>query len=299
MLEGIGMIADDNYSILQECYPYLARRLVTDSSPRTRVALKEMLYGSASASSLNVSRLVNLAGGMQKFASSTREDGSAAVDEALAILLSKEGNYLQELLLEELARLLEALGRQTVSQIFRTPAGRLATSTLKRQQSIAERLGPAAVFLPFALPARLFSTVEPYLEVKEEDVEALKTARDFLVVTRPFLSSFLRDALSSNQRLDSRSLRALAQDVLPRMQEMGPGASALLARSVMYLSPPFADRDAAGWRRRCENGQGSDLCETARWSRPDSPGPWGAGEGKRIEVSCVVVHSCEILRPGH
>ncbi|EKX49226.1 hypothetical protein GUITHDRAFT_175426 [Guillardia theta CCMP2712] len=235
VLEGIGMIADDNYSILQECYPYLARRLVTDSSPRTRVALKEMLYGSASASSLNVSRLVNLAGGMQKFASSTREDGSAAVDEALAILLSKEGNYLQELLLEELARLLEALGRQTVSQIFRTPAGRLATSTLKRQQSIAERIGPAAVFLPFALPARLFSTVEPYLEVKEEDVEALKTARDFLVVARPFLSSFLRDALNSNQRLDSRSLRALAQEVLPRMQEMGPGASALLARLAETL----------------------------------------------------------------
>eukprot|EP00960_Hanusia_phi_P077548 768709-Hanusia_phi.AAC.4 len=197
-----------------------------------------MLYGSSTASSLNVSRLVDLAGGMQKFASSTREDSSAAIDEALGILLSKEGNYLQELLLEELARLLEALGRQTVSQIFQTPAGKLASSTLKRQQSIAKQLGPAALFLPFTLPARLFSSVEPYLEVQEEDVEALRTARDFLIVARPFLSTFLRDALRSNQRLDSRSLRAMAQEVLPRVQEMGPGASALLARSVALPPSP-------------------------------------------------------------
>ncbi|EGB13066.1 hypothetical protein AURANDRAFT_10513, partial [Aureococcus anophagefferens] len=44
-LEGIGLSIDENYAIIQECYPYLARRLFTDDSPRARVALTAMLYG--------------------------------------------------------------------------------------------------------------------------------------------------------------------------------------------------------------------------------------------------------------
>ena len=44
-LEGIGLLIDEDYSILQECYPYLARRLLTDNSPRAKNALRSMLYG--------------------------------------------------------------------------------------------------------------------------------------------------------------------------------------------------------------------------------------------------------------
>lgn len=42
-LEGIGLSLDDNYSIIQECYPYLASRLFTDRNPRAKKALKAML----------------------------------------------------------------------------------------------------------------------------------------------------------------------------------------------------------------------------------------------------------------
>ena len=35
-LEGIGLSINDEYSILQECYPYLAKRLFTDDSARAR-----------------------------------------------------------------------------------------------------------------------------------------------------------------------------------------------------------------------------------------------------------------------
>ena len=45
-LEGIGLSINEDYSILQECYPYLAKRLLTDNSPRARNALQAMLYGS-------------------------------------------------------------------------------------------------------------------------------------------------------------------------------------------------------------------------------------------------------------
>jgi hypothetical protein len=47
-LEGIGLSINEDYSILQECYPYLAKRLLTDNSPRARAALQAMLYGPSS-----------------------------------------------------------------------------------------------------------------------------------------------------------------------------------------------------------------------------------------------------------
>ena len=42
-LEGIGLSIDEDYAIVQECYPYLARRLFTDRSPRAKTALRAML----------------------------------------------------------------------------------------------------------------------------------------------------------------------------------------------------------------------------------------------------------------
>ena len=42
-LEGIGLSIDEDYAIVRECYPYLARRLFTDKSPRAKSALRGML----------------------------------------------------------------------------------------------------------------------------------------------------------------------------------------------------------------------------------------------------------------
>ena len=42
-LEGIGLSIDEDYAIVQECDPYLARRLFIDRSPRAEAALRAML----------------------------------------------------------------------------------------------------------------------------------------------------------------------------------------------------------------------------------------------------------------
>jgi len=46
-LEGIGLQADANYSIIQSCFPYIARRLLGDDSPRAQAALRDLLYGAS------------------------------------------------------------------------------------------------------------------------------------------------------------------------------------------------------------------------------------------------------------
>jgi predicted unusual protein kinase regulating ubiquinone biosynthesis (AarF/ABC1/UbiB family) len=44
-LEGISLQADPDFSIIKSCFPYIAKRLIGDSSPRSQAALKNMLYG--------------------------------------------------------------------------------------------------------------------------------------------------------------------------------------------------------------------------------------------------------------
>ena len=45
VIEGIALRVDPQYAIVKECFPYLSRRLLIDNHPRTRTALRQLLYG--------------------------------------------------------------------------------------------------------------------------------------------------------------------------------------------------------------------------------------------------------------
>merc|ERR1719163_853365 len=68
-LEGIGLSADPNYSILSECFPYLAKRLLSDDSPRARGALRTLLYGTGDE--LNLEKLKDVTSGLENYTVST------------------------------------------------------------------------------------------------------------------------------------------------------------------------------------------------------------------------------------
>ena len=68
-LEGIGLSSDPNYAILQECFPYLAKRLLSDDSPRARGALRTLLYGQGDE--LNLDQLKKVTQGLESYTSST------------------------------------------------------------------------------------------------------------------------------------------------------------------------------------------------------------------------------------
>ena len=122
-LEGIGLSQDENYSILQECYPYLAKRLLSDDSPRARGALKTLLYGK-DGEELDLSKLKELSSGFESYTSSTSsvESGKGTSDEGrdstisqLAdVILSEESNYVQDILLHESAVALDASVRDAL-----------------------------------------------------------------------------------------------------------------------------------------------------------------------------------------
>ena len=72
VLEGIALVGNPNFAIIDEAYPYIARRLMTDDSPRLRAALKYMVYGREGK--FDAEKLLDLLQALEKF-SSVRDDG--------------------------------------------------------------------------------------------------------------------------------------------------------------------------------------------------------------------------------
>ncbi|KAL7522677.1 hypothetical protein ACHAWX_007706 [Stephanocyclus meneghinianus] len=76
VLEGIALVGNPNFAIIDEAYPYIARRLMTDNSPRLKAALRYMVYGREG--SFDAEKLIDLLQALEKFTAVRDEgDGSA------------------------------------------------------------------------------------------------------------------------------------------------------------------------------------------------------------------------------
>ena len=149
-LEGLGLSVDENYAIVDECFPYVARRMLADDSPRMRAALRSFVYGGGDR--LKVSRVRDIATGFREFTNNlgeteqvaaeaaavvagrvdpaqssgglsgttkTSAEIDAATRDALALVFSAEGNHLQEILVEEAVRAADSLARNAAAQGWR------------------------------------------------------------------------------------------------------------------------------------------------------------------------------------
>ncbi|GAB5031515.1 Hypothetical protein NocV09_00600680 [Nannochloropsis oceanica] len=248
-IEGLGLGLDPSYSIVNQCFPFLARRLLTDDSPRVRAALKSFLYGSeqqlkvervndmiegyrnftnsfdemavtvggapltsisassfsSPSSSSSLAPLPNTREGLLTLASSAarREGGGKGylefdkpTMEVLQILFNKDGNFVQELVTDELVRMADAAIKEVTGLVARraksTP---LAISNFIRRPTAGGPLGTLAL-LPFfplmtllGILTALAERAETLSQLTEEDRESLKTLRLLLgvVAVRPTL----------------------------------------------------------------------------------------------------------------
>ena len=153
-LEGIGLSIDEDYAIVQECYPYLSRRLFTDRSPRASAALRAMLgldgpaagaqptdlngspmsglvvpvngpaavTGGSGGGGLSPAKLVEMASQARSYTAATADvdaDGKGqaeATRELANLLLDPQGSTLQDILVNETAK----LGDAAVRSVLRT-----------------------------------------------------------------------------------------------------------------------------------------------------------------------------------
>lgn len=285
-LEGIGLSIDENYAIVQECYPYLARRLFTDRSPRAKRALRAMLglseeemvqhkvstehksqdtaltfvqegtvaavNGKTRGGTLSPSKLLEMSDGFASYTAATADvdrDGAgqtAAVLEFTKLLLDEKGSTLQDILIEETARLGDAATRSALkaSLVDSAPA-KAAASVLRAQRELLEN-SPLNRVLPKPIkeaivdrPAELPELIEALLSKSEEDEKILNTANELGTVLSTRLSGngqgdnndSVKRISSPNAAagLDSEMIRNLLADEETRqlILDQAPGVAAL------------------------------------------------------------------------
>merc|ERR1712238_617212 len=177
-LEGIGLSSDLNYSILNECYPYLAKRLLSDDSPRARGALRTLLYGKGD--DLNLKKLQDLSSGLESYTVSTSsvessrgesdEGRSVAVEQLTSVVLSEESNYVQELLLKELAVALDT----TLRDVITSPIQSIASFPTTVRGPLGLLLRPYTVPIEFLKASLELQTMDTRDEQRLENVSVLR-----------------------------------------------------------------------------------------------------------------------------
>jgi len=250
-LEGVGLKTNEKFSLSSETFPYIARRLLTDDSLRIREALKAYLYKGRSR--ISAKRVEDLATGFRTFtnlmkgrrdvaaeagapipeaiskpsSSEADEEGSSAAkvdlatQDIAAVVFSPDGNFLQELLIDEGVAAIDALSRAALLRLLRA-------------------LGPLAAPLTSPLSFLTGGNVQEQL-LSREDREALLLIRKIVnLIQEPGSSSEeqvqtpvsgTEDALRAVQ--DLQQLAQLAAGLLPSIT---PGAASFARRFASQLA---------------------------------------------------------------
>lgn len=213
-LEGIGLSIDEDYAIVQECYPYLSRRLFVDRSPRAKKALRAMLgFGnddqevsqqsettlSKPATGLSPGKLIEMSEGFASYTAATADvdmDGkgqAAAITEFTKLFLDPKGSTLQDILVDETAKLGDAATRAALRTVLlESPAAKAAAATLRAPKELLEQYQGLNNLLPGAVkealvdrPARLPEIVESLVSSTAEDEQVLSAAQELRDVVGP------------------------------------------------------------------------------------------------------------------
>ena len=222
------------YAIVQECYPYIARRLFSDNTPRVRSALRAIMYEPSSVDGqmkLNVRRFSKLANAfrtytdqsvslMPKDSSKTeeeiRESESLIIKEGLELIFSVEGNYLQEMLVREAARTVDTLGREALRQGLQLVTG-----------SQPEVVFPFSTLEP-ELQKQMEFLLSPLAAKSEDDQVVMETAQAVWEIIQPEVSRIL--AAPPTDMASFAKQGSEASKLLPSLDEVGPGIFATAIR---------------------------------------------------------------------
>jgi hypothetical protein len=148
VLEGIGLSNDAKYSIINECLPYVSKRLLTDKD-KMGPALSTFIFGPDKAKPdriVNYRRVEQLVEGFSEYTTSssgallgkenlTRSELLDDVaEQVLDLVFTEEETPLQQIFLEQMAKIMSAGGRILLTQLRERsgllPTGRTRLGTL-------------------------------------------------------------------------------------------------------------------------------------------------------------------------
>lgn len=120
VLEGIAINSDPNYKVLGGTYPWIARKVLTDSSPQLRSSLQALLYedGVFRIDRLESLLSESLRARTEKALVKVEDNNSdVVIKQILSFTLTEKGAFVREILLQEFAKGLDALGMATLESL--------------------------------------------------------------------------------------------------------------------------------------------------------------------------------------
>ncbi|KAK4482529.1 hypothetical protein RD792_009688, partial [Penstemon davidsonii] len=177
VLEGIALVGNPEFAIVDEAYPYIAQRLLTDESPRLRFALRYTIYGKSGV--FDAERFIDVMQAFESFIDAAKSGGGEDLNgrmaelgilqnqtnnllpaftgrssqtqpiqtrAALGFILSDKGNFFREFLLDEIVKGIDAVTREQLVQIMAF----LGIGNVSPLFSLVPTLGPVrtAALLP-------------------------------------------------------------------------------------------------------------------------------------------------------
>lgn len=227
VLEGIALMANPSFAIIQSSFPFVARMLLTDPEPRTRAALHYMLYGEAGV--FDARALLELLEAFEKAVATTaaaaRATEAAAVTagsltlaqqprsggarDALKFLLAPEGEFFREYMLEEVVKSIDGLSRRQLAS--------LVTRLGLNNAALPALIGRSVRWIPLA----------PTLTPTDQ------AAVDNIVVVFDFLAGERNAGGAALARDLAPLLPAVAREVVPSL--LGKLTSRVMARALREL----------------------------------------------------------------
>ncbi|XP_058096615.1 uncharacterized aarF domain-containing protein kinase At1g71810, chloroplastic isoform X5 [Magnolia sinica] len=133
VLEGIAISFNPNYKVLSSSYPWIARKVLTDNSRQLRSTLQDLLYKEGR---FRIDRLESLlteslrARTEQSLIKKESVDtgSKVVIKQILSFTLTEKGAFVREILLEEFAKGIDALGLATMDSVTSAAISRLPFS---------------------------------------------------------------------------------------------------------------------------------------------------------------------------
>eukprot|EP01040_Poterioochromonas_malhamensis_P004059 gene4059-4343_t len=124
VLEGLAIQVDSNFRIINDAYPYIASRLLTDPSDELQAALQQLLFKDGKL------RWDRLEGLLSKANMMTDYDNSAAIDQLIKYIVSPGAKGIRENIATEIVSIFDTLETETVELFLVSSTGSSDASSL-------------------------------------------------------------------------------------------------------------------------------------------------------------------------
>lgn len=249
VLEGIGLTNDPKYSIINECLPYVSKRLLTDND-KMGPALSTFIFGPDKSNPdrvINYRRVEQLIEGFGEYTTSASgallgkqnlsksEILDDVAEQVLNLVFTEKETPLQQIFIEQLAKIVSSSGRVLLSQV-REQSGLLPSGRTR----IGVLLDPLG-----------FWRTSPLVRANEKDLNIIETTKKLVALMQRQLQISGKPLIDLSVLTPEESFE-LSLILVQKVWEKRNGVlqtSSLLARKLLQLTAEMLENGERDIRR--------------------------------------------------